>query len=40
VNKENTKIYTGLIILGILLAVAGFYLGWLDNGPKNLFQFL
>ncbi len=35
-KKETPLIWT-LIILTIIFAAVGFYLGWLDNGPRPLF---
>jgi len=32
-DEKTKKIYTLLIIVIVILAVIGFYLGWLDNGP-------
>jgi len=32
--KKMKKNYHILIILIIIFAVIGFYLGWLDNGPE------
>jgi hypothetical protein len=36
-EKETRKIYIFLVVGTIIFAVIGFYLGWLDNGPRILF---
>ncbi len=36
-NKKDRNIYIFLLLGFIIFSIIGFYLGWLDNGPKPLF---
>ncbi len=36
-DKETKRIYLLLLQVAIVFAIVGFYMSWLDNGPRWLF---